>query len=84
MFIESVALVGFGFVIALLVAIALELREMRKSFDSMRAILSDSVGIPLPDLIDARAAEPGSVLIPKQYSDLMHVEDGEPDAQDHS
>jgi hypothetical protein len=77
MLIESVVLSGFAVVVALLIAIALEIREARKSFDSLRSILADAVGTPLPDLLDARTAEPGSVIIPKTYEDLIHVDDGE-------
>jgi hypothetical protein len=77
LFIETVTLMGFALVVALLVAIVLELREARKSFDSLRSILADAVGIPLPDLIESRTPEPGTVTIPQQLRDLLHVEGGE-------
>jgi hypothetical protein len=80
---EAFLAVSCAAVIALLTAAVLELKAIRASIDACRAMVSDAVGVPAPDLISRMTQESGAVEIPQSYRDLTRdPEEDEGDGAD--
>lgn len=63
---------GLVVVGALLVAVVMELREVRGQFRIVARLLSDAVGHPLVDPHDIDQRDAGTVSIPQSYRDLIN------------
>jgi hypothetical protein len=70
---EAFVAIALAVVVACLIAVLLELRELRKAFDSLRMMAADAVGIPPgPDLIERTVAhDAGTVNVPTTLSDIL-------------
>lgn len=76
---ESVVVVGLGAIVALLVAIVMELRTLSKALDHLRVMVTDAIGISPPVDLMERAVDPtaGTVSIPTTLTDLQSDADAD-------